>query len=418
MHIFITLWSVLLSIVAKRAKKIFMGRVHVYIFSLFLLTFISFSTQAERAEVVVEYFDQQILVSYDTNMNVSLDTQLNENAFEHFYLTLERSNYMLLLANLMHWKKEMRLNDWLYYVLVRNSIDAIFSRSPENYKTLVCWFYLHKSGYRVQLNYTNNHVLLSVFTIEMVYDMPTRKVRDGYYVDVTSHHNITTLRKELVAITSPLLLNYSGIPFSFKLEKVPEVPQPEIVVKTLSFLHKNKSYKIDVNVNKSVIYMMHRYPELSVKQHAMIPLSNEAHQSLIPALQSIVNQMDEFQAIQFLLSLTRQSKKYKTDREAYGTENLTFTAEETLFYNFSDCEDRSVLFHYLVENLLGLETIILDYPEHASTAVKMTEAYGRRPILYKEHLYTICDPTGPGNHLRPGDYPDKLDTVPFSIIEE
>ena len=46
--------------------------------------------------------------------------------------------------------------------------------------------------------------------------------------------------------------------------------------------------------------------------------------------------------------------------------------DEPLFYPYSDCEDHSVLFAYLVRELPGLEVIGLDYPGHVATAVRFS----------------------------------------------
>ena len=135
-------------------------------------------------------------------------------------------------------------------------------------------------------------------------------------------------------------------------------------------------------------------------------------------LKEKVRTMGNYEAVRYLLGFTRQAFRYKTDSEAYGLENVTFSPEETLFYPDSDCEDRSILFVFLVREVLMLDAILIDYPEHASAAVNFkTTSYGE-PILYNGSKYTICEPTGPGNDLLPGQYPNGLENVPFNIIDK
>ena len=43
------------------------------------------------------------------------------------------------------------------------------------------------------------------------------------------------------------------------------------------------------------------------------------------------------------------------------------------YYPYCDCEDRSVLYSYLVRNLLKLDVVLLDYPNHIATAVCFNE---------------------------------------------
>jgi hypothetical protein len=84
--------------------------------------------------------------------------------------------------------------------------------------------------------------------------------------------------------------------------------------------------------------------------------------------------------------------EYKKDYVQFGIEKPLF-AEETLFYPYSDCEDRSVLFAYLIRSLIGLEVIGLDYPGHIATAVKFCTEVKGDIINHNGENYLICDPT-------------------------
>ena len=93
-----------------------------------------------------------------------------------------------------------------------------------------------------------------------------------------------------------------------------------------------------------------------------------------------------------LLRFVQTAFVYRKDETQFGREK-PFFAEETLFYPYSDCEDRSVLFAYLVRDLIGLEVIGLDYPGHISTAVKFSTEIKGDYIESKGKKYIICDPT-------------------------
>ena len=67
--------------------------------------------------------------------------------------------------------------------------------------------------------------------------------------------------------------------------------------------------------------------------------------------------------------------------------------EETIFYPYSDCEDRSIIFAFLVTRLLGLEVVGLDYPGHIATAVLFTGDVDGDSVVYKNKKHIICDPT-------------------------
>jgi hypothetical protein len=84
--------------------------------------------------------------------------------------------------------------------------------------------------------------------------------------------------------------------------------------------------------------------------------------------------------------------EYKTDPEQFGREKPLFP-DETLFYPFSDCEDRAILFAYLVRHMLGLDVVALDYPGHIATAVMFSTDIAGDSIVFHGKKYIICDPT-------------------------
>ena len=84
--------------------------------------------------------------------------------------------------------------------------------------------------------------------------------------------------------------------------------------------------------------------------------------------------------------------KYKTDEGQFGIENYLFP-EETLYYPYSDCEDRSVFFAWLVHSLLGLEVVGLDFPGHIAAAVNFNEKFRGDAVLHKGKRYVVTDPT-------------------------
>jgi len=88
----------------------------------------------------------------------------------------------------------------------------------------------------------------------------------------------------------------------------------------------------------------------------------------------------------------QQAFGYKTDQYAYGTERYFF-ADEVLHYQFSDCEDRSVLFSYLVKTLLNKEVVAVGFPGHMATAINFNDVPTGDYLFYNESNFTIADPT-------------------------
>ena len=67
--------------------------------------------------------------------------------------------------------------------------------------------------------------------------------------------------------------------------------------------------------------------------------------------------------------------------------------EETINYPYSDCEDRSIMFSYLVKRLLNLDVIGVKYKDHIATAVAFSSKISGANFRYKDKRYTVSDPT-------------------------
>lgn len=400
---------------------------------LFLTLSINISLKAENVNFL--FYSEEVEVTYDpqmvTDLNVTLDS---EAAFLKFYNHLENTNYLMVLGHLFHYKTEMRLNDWLFFILIYETADKMYTGQQENYKVLFSWFIMQKAGYTVQLVSSNASSLsLCVFTTDILYDVPYatdekktvtiideynhQTLRMGYYANITAIFKNTQSSSSLSynkIIPSPSKL--VGRPFYFTMKETPIFSKPVVEKREYRFIHDNAEYHFSANINKSLIYTFHSYPQFSVKGHLPTPLSPEARNSLLPQLKEAIKDMPQYEAIRFLLSFTRQSFQYETDWVAYKKSNLTFFAEETLFYKNSDCEDRSILFYALTKELLGLDVQIITYPDHVTTAVLLDNPVGHT-LEYNNKIYTICDPTGPGNHLLPGDIPENYQNATPSLAD-
>ena len=82
--------------------------------------------------------------------------------------------------------------------------------------------------------------------------------------------------------------------------------------------------------------------------------------------------------------------EYEVDQEQFGREKVMF-AQETLYYKKSDCEDRAVLFAYLIRNLLNFNVVGVKYADHMATAVAIPIKGDALNVA--SHRYVIADPT-------------------------
>lgn len=126
--------------------------------------------------------------------------------------------------------------------------------------------------------------------------------------------------------------------------------------------------------------------------YANTPMSNDIKESLYPHLRKLINSCGQSEAVNKLLNLVQTGFVYEYDDKVWGYDRAFFS-EETLFYPYCDCEDRSILFSRLVRDLLGLDVILVFYPGHLATAVAFTEKVSGDFIIYKDKRFVLSDPT-------------------------
>jgi hypothetical protein len=147
-----------------------------------------------------------------------------------------------------------------------------------------------------------------------------------------------------------------------------------------------------LQADKSLIVFAEYFPQTEIPLYFRTPASTVARTSLFDSLRLIIDDKSELEAVNILLRFVQTAFDYKTDDQQFGREKPLFI-EETLYYPYSDCEDRSILFAYLVRELLGLKVIGLDYPGHIATAVRFTEPVKGDALMWQGERYTVCDPT-------------------------
>lgn len=93
-----------------------------------------------------------------------------------------------------------------------------------------------------------------------------------------------------------------------------------------------------------------------------------------------------------LLNFVQTAFEYEYDDKVWGCDRAFF-AEETLYYPYCDCEDRSILFSRLVRDLMGLDVALVYYPGHLATAVAFNDEVPGDYIELGGRRYVVCDPT-------------------------
>lgn len=378
---------------------------------LSMFVFGSALAHPQIGSVQVHFYSEDLSVQYNKNILIELPRAPQEKDMVQFFKSLEQTDYKLLLNDLLDKKKQLLLNDWLFYDLMKRSVTLILGSDNSTRTELTCWFLLSKAGFDTRLTYLRNQQFVYVFTEDEIFEVPMITENGKNYANLTS---ITQSNKSNEAL---YMLNFipnpQGKSFSFYLQQLPLLKTaPE--QKHYGFRYRGQEYSLDVEVDKTTAEIMRSYPFIEEQQYLQVPLSLTLSRSLLPQVQKWTEGLTKIQTLELLAAFTRSSFQYKEDKEYFGR-SKPMIPDEVFLYPYSDCEDRSALFFCLVKATIDLPMIIVAFPDHLTIGVALEEEIGDA-IRYEGRNYYICDPTGPVNSSAIGEFPTGYRHTKFKII--
>jgi len=338
-------------------------------------------------EISVDFYGRKLRFIYDARLRQRLPHNINKDSISDYWSALSRSDYDGLLSQLQAQRDSLRLNDWAYATLIDRVAKKV-ATGRENETAVLSWFLLAKSGYKARIAYRSNRVFLLVPSEHELFEVSyfTFSGKRFYAVDFAGDKldtgRVFTYDGE-----------YPGTDREFDMRVDSVVASSELPeTRKLAFEYKGKPYQVEVIYDRGRVGFFSQYPQLSLDLYFASGVYNETATPLLQQLASHMQGMDELTAVNFLLRFVQTSFEYATDEQQFGEENYLFP-EETLFYPYSDCEDRAVLFAWLVSNLLQLEVVGLDYPGHVAAAVNFTDAVQGDAVEFQGRRYVVTDPT-------------------------
>jgi len=335
----------------------------------------------------IDFFGRQVRFYYDASLNQRLNSNINKDAVSDYWSALSRSEYQDLLKQLQQQKASLQLNDWAYASLIHKLATAI-DNNRRNESALLSWFLLAKSGYKARIAFDSSSVYLLVPSQHEMFDVSYFTFGGKRYYAVDFEGNRQTPGRVYTYDGE-----YPDANKAFDMQVTSVVASNDKDARRhLSFDFEGKRYNIDVTYDRGRVGFFSTYPQLNLDMYFGSDVYKVTATPLQKQLAAHMKGMSEQQAVNFLLRFVQISLKYQTDEGQFGRENYLFP-EETLFYPYSDCEDRAVLFAWLVQSLLGLQVVGLDYPGHVAAAVHFNETVSGDSVDYQGKRYVVTDPT-------------------------
>lgn len=346
----------------------------------------------EQDEEESEYVD---FLLYGTPMHVRFThreqfslANLDEVTVANVFERLQSADYNNTIRDCLELRIRHQLCDWAYLKMLDAFSKACFS-SPDE-ATLLMAFIFQQSGYQMRLGVADGHLLMLFASHHIIFGRTYFTIdNDTFY---PYGRDVKTMK-----------ICEAAYPKEYPLSLM--VPQVQMLADDRSAERRLTSaaysdLSLDVSVNRNLLAFYSEFPVSKLNSdmmtqwsvYANAPLEQHVSSTLLPVLREKLSSLSEQETVERLLNWVQTAFKYEFDDKVWGHDR-SFFAEETLYYPYCDCEDRSILLSRLVRDLLGLKTILIHYPGHLAMAVGFTEEVAGDFIELDGKRFVVCDPT-------------------------
>lgn len=303
-----------------------------------------------------------------------------------------RSDHATFVAQLDNYCAAHRACDWCRYMLVRAVSEAAFSQSESDERIALQIFLLERMGFDARAALRGTRLVMLLPFDGTVYERNYIEI-DGerFYIFEydSSPDGYTPIARTDTTLRRPLSIEI-GAGFT-------STPTTSIALPLWSeYLHE----PISVPIAMARIELMSHYPTTEKAPFHRAEIPAPLRDTLLAILSRHIAPMSQLDATQFLLGLVQRGFEFTSDSDLFGR-HKQMTIEESLFYGRNNCKDRTLIFAWLVDELLDLPTVLVDYqvdPQvenvgHVACGVEFSSSVAGTFITHHGHRFTICDPS-------------------------
>jgi hypothetical protein len=340
-------------------------------------------------EIALTFFGNEVKFAFDPQWkSYRLTGGAKPETMSAFWTQMSGSKYEPTIQAVNAARDQLKLDDWGYVTLWRDVVRAL---QPERKteQNLLLWYFLVKSGYDVRMGYYDSDVFLFVAIKQQVYATKFTKLNyQVYYAALAEDHGngiraFYSYKSDYPTKLKPLDIKSASTGFTKSIS----------AQRTLAFNYKGQKVSFNVPYDRRLIEYFQSFPQVDFELYFDTDASSLLQQGLLPQLQKYTATMGEEEAVNFLLDFVQHAFAYKTDIDQFGYQKCFFI-EESIYFPYNDCKDRSVIFAWLVHELVGIKVVGLLYPGHMTTAVELKQVKeGFSTVMYQGKRFVIADPT-------------------------
>ena len=313
-----------------------------------------------------------------------------------------------MLFDCLQERKRHDFSDWAYYQMLL-ALTRKFYGEGTNEAVLAQAFLYSQSGYKMRLAHDDSHLYMLAATRHFIYNKLFFSLDGDWYFMLDGKQS------EKLSICQASFPKESSL--SLKISAAQRLAMNPTGERTLTS-RKNPDFSFTIHSNKNYIDFLGTYPSSTVNNNFMTrwsmyancPLDESIREQLYPQMKEKLAGKSELMAVQELLWWMHGNVDlegaiqdsdcflYRYDEDVWGVDRAFF-GEETLFYPYCDCEDRSILLSHLVRDVVGLDVVLVYYPGHLAMAVHFNEPVEGDYVMCEGRKFIVVDPTYIGSRV-------------------
>ena len=370
-----------------------------------------------------EVFGTECKVRIGDNCRFKLEDVSPDKVADIIANEFPKPQYDNMLYDCLQERKRHDFSDWAYYQMLK-VLTSQFYGEGSNEAVLTQAFLYSQSGYKMRLAHDDDHLYMLAATRHFIYNKMFFSLDGDWYFMLDGKQN------EKLKICQASFPKESSLSLQISAaQRLAMNPSKERTLRST----KHPDFSFTIRSNKNYIDFLGTYPSSTVNNNFMTrwsmyancPMDENIREQLYPQMKEKLAGMSELQAVQELLwwvhgniDLEGEIQDpdcflYRYDEDVWGEDRALF-GEETLFYPYCDCEDRSILLSHFVRDVVGLDVVLVYYPGHLAMAVHFNDPVEGDYVMCEGRKFIVVDPTYIGSKV--GETMPMVANEPTTVI--
>ena len=346
---------------------------------------------------------------YGLNLNINVDdlplmklsTEVSQVEFNDFVLVVRNSPWDVAFDQLSAQADEILLDDFGRFNMYKKFV--IGQGKGMNTAVIKGLVYVALRKDKLDAKLANNLSFMEIYiAMNAISDEGYSFLRDGkvyYSTNPTGGHPAQ------IQVLFDSINDNNVSKFDLNLKVIPKLGD-KTKSRNLIYLSKNIVYKANVKYNEYYVNYLNDMPNLELGgQLLSAAVQNHMYKDLDDSIEVWTKTMNGTQKQNFLLSFVQFAFPYKADFD-YRLREKRNTVVQSLADEFIDCEDKAVIFLFLVRRYTNTEGVLLfnKKEKHVNCALELPINAASYSFKYQGKKYTMAEPSFQGYKLSETDY--------------